>query len=322
MSRWRDDATWVVIGPYTLARLSHLADGLDPVSVAGQVGDALWAWVAEQQRANPAFRLQLDEPSLGMALSETDEAMRHAAYAGAPQFTQVPIVTVQFGEPSDETAAALARHGLAVQLPLARATSPAASTQPELVVSVMDGRSVWPDDFAPVRQALGHAGEDRTVRLVPSTSLMFLPITVEGEDLPAGFQFAREKARTLASWASALAGGPEPQSVTAPTADWEPVGVLQPREPRPERRAAQSDIDLPAYPTTTTGSLPQTGDVRHLRVQLHKGELDRSPTRRPSAPSSPTPSAGRSGWAWTCWSTASSSGPTWSSTSPRRWTAT
>ena len=97
-----------------------------------------------QQAANPAFRLQLDEPSLGMALSETDEAMRHAAYAGAPQFTQVPIVTVQFGEPSDETAMTLARHGLAVQLPLTRVTSDAAAAQPELVVSVMDGRSVSP----------------------------------------------------------------------------------------------------------------------------------------------------------------------------------
>ena len=79
-----------MIGPYTLTRLSRLADGLDPVAVAGQVGDALWAWVAEQQRANPEFRLQLDEPSLGMALSETDEAMRHAAYAGVRSSRRFP----------------------------------------------------------------------------------------------------------------------------------------------------------------------------------------------------------------------------------------
>ena len=307
-------------------RLSRLADGLDPVTVAGQVGDALWAWVAEQQRANPAFRLQLDEPSLGMALSETDEAMRHAAYAGAPRASRRSrIVTVQFGEASDETAMALARHGLAVQLPLARATSDAAAAQPELVVSVMDGRSVWPDDFAAVRQALsGLADEDRTVRLVPSTSLMFLPYTVEGEDLPAGFQFAREKARTLASWADALAGGPEPPAVSAPDrrlGAGRRAAERASHDPSGARR--RSDIDLPRYPTTTTGSLPQTGDVRHLRVQLHKGELDRGAyDAGHRAPSSPTPSAGRSAWAWTCWSTASSSGPTWSSTSPSRWTAT
>ncbi|HEX5041232.1 MAG TPA: hypothetical protein VFW95_14020 [Candidatus Limnocylindria bacterium] len=279
---WREPmggeaVTWTVIGPYTMARLSRLGNGLDPVTVAGQIGDALWAWVAVQQQGNPAFRLQLDEPSLGMALSETDEAMRHAAYAGAPEFAHTPIVTVQFGEASDETASALARRGLAVQLPLARATTEAAEHQPELVVSVMDGRSVWPDDFAPVAQAFADVAraEARPIRLVPSTSLMFLPYTVEGEDLPAGFQFAREKARTLAAWADALAGGAEPTHVSAPIADWAPVGELQPREPRPDRRAAQSDIALPSYPTTTTGSLPQTGEVRHLRVQLHKGEMDR-----------------------------------------------
>ena len=325
---WREPmsgeaATWVVIGPYTLARLSHLADGLDPVSVAGQVGDALWAWVAEQQRVNPAFRLQLDEPSLGMALSETDEAMRHAAYAGAPQFTQVPIVTVQFGEPSDETAAALARHGLAVQLPLARATSTAASTQPELVVSVMDGRSVWPDDFAAVRQALGDAGEDRTVRLVPSTSLMFLPITVEGEDLPAGFQFAREKARTLASWARCV--GRRTGAAIRHGANGGLGAGRRAAAPRAATRTARGAVGhrpagLPDHHHRLAAADRRRAPPARAAAQGRAGSA--APTRRPSGPSSPTPSAGRSGWAWTCWSTASSSGPTWSSTSPRRWTAT
>jgi len=89
--------------------------------------------------------------------------------------------------------------------------------------------------------------------LVPSTSLMFLPYTVEGEVLPAGFQFAREKARTLASWADALAGGPEPPVVKAPMADWAPVGALEAREPRPERR-----LDLTGGRGATAGPLQAT----------------------------------------------------------------
>ncbi len=68
----------------------------------------------------------------------------------------------------------------------------------------MDGRSVWPDSFDSARDALAGADDGRTFRLVPSKSLIFLPYTVEGEELPAYFQFAREKARTLASWAAAL----------------------------------------------------------------------------------------------------------------------
>ena len=56
-----DDVTWPILGPYSLVKLSKLADGLDPVEVACAAGSALWTWV----RAQPStFRLQLDEPSL------------------------------------------------------------------------------------------------------------------------------------------------------------------------------------------------------------------------------------------------------------------
>jgi 5-methyltetrahydropteroyltriglutamate--homocysteine methyltransferase len=109
---------------------------------------------------------------------------------------------------------------------------------------------------------------------VPSASLMFLPHTVEGEDMPAGFQFAREKARRLAEWSKALTDGGALDEVEPPMADWPAIGGLVPREPRPRRRAAQRDLDLPRFPTTSTGSLPQTNEVRHMRVQLAKGEID------------------------------------------------
>jgi 5-methyltetrahydropteroyltriglutamate--homocysteine methyltransferase len=57
---------------------------------------------------------------------------------------------------------------------------------------------------------------------------------------------------------------------------WPEVGTLRPRVARADRGEAQADLNLPPYPTTTTGSLPQTGEVRQLRVKLGKGELDRS----------------------------------------------
>ncbi|MBW3608977.1 MAG: response regulator, partial [Actinobacteria bacterium] len=100
--------------------------------------------------------------------------------------------------------------------------------------------------------------------------------TVEGEELPNGFQFAREKARALAAWPAALADGSTHEVPQPPPAEWPEVGELRPRASREERREAQSDLDLPPYPTTTTGSLPQTAEVRQLRVKLGNGELDRA----------------------------------------------
>jgi 5-methyltetrahydropteroyltriglutamate--homocysteine methyltransferase len=271
-----DDVTWPVLGPYSLAKLSKIAAGLDPVEVARAAGDALWTWVRGQ---GPSFHLQLDEPSLGMVMTDADRAILTAAYAGATglDLGGAPIVTIQFGRASDETATTLGAQGLAVQLPLDAIGTPAWHAQPEHVVAVIDGRSVWPDSFDRVRDALAMADDDgKPIRLVPSTSFLLLPVTVEGEDLPPGFQFAREKARTLATWPEALASGAGPTVQQPPPAVWPRVGELTQRAPREERKAAQQDLNLPRFPTTTTGSLPQTNDVRHLRVSLGKGELDRT----------------------------------------------
>jgi 5-methyltetrahydropteroyltriglutamate--homocysteine methyltransferase len=285
---WREptgaaDTAWAILGPYSLVKLSRLIGGTDAAALAAAAGDALWSWVRERAAADPGFRLQLDEPCLGLALGDADRTLRDAAYHGADALglDEPPVVTVQFGAASTETLGALGARGLAVQVPVERATELAKTdawrAQPGHVISVMDGRSVWPDDFDAARSVLEQLPDDgKPVHIVPSTSLMFLPYSVEGEDLPPGFQFAREKAGALAEWARALQTGGSAAVQQPPQAEWPAVGELTPRVARDERKEAQADLDLPAYPTTTTGSLPQTTEVRQLRVKLGRGEMDRS----------------------------------------------
>ncbi len=280
---WREvisdpEVVWPILGPYSFVRLSKHPD-LDDSELAQAVGAAIGAFV----RAQPTdFRLQLDEPSLGMRLEAADEALRDAAYEALGDLGRAtpPLVSVQFGSASPATLLALGRRGFAVQVPLERVAALRGTdgwdAQPEHVVAVLDGRSVWPDVFAPVRAALAGLDDGRAVRLVPSTSLMFLPYTVAGEELPAGFQFAREKARTLGAWVAALNGGSEPPSAATEAVDWPEPGALGRRVSRSERRAAQADLALPAFPTTTTGSLPQTSEVRALRARLDRGEIDQA----------------------------------------------
>ena len=284
---WREptgaaDTAWAILGPYSLVKLSKLTAGTDAAALAAAAGDALWSWARERAAGDPGFRLQLDEPSLGLALTDADRALRDAAYegAGALRLEEAPIVTVQFGAASAETLGALGARGLAVQVPADRAAELAKTdawqAQPAHVISVMDGRSVWPDDFGAARSVLQQLPDDgKPLRIVPSASLMFLPYSVEGEELPPGFQFAREKAAALAEWARALETGESASVRRPPEADWPEVGELSSRGPRNERKAAQTDLDLPRYPTTTTGSLPQTTEVRQLRVKLGRGEMDR-----------------------------------------------
>ena len=280
---WREplagsDAVWPILGPYSLARLSKLSE-LHATDLARAAGRAIGEWARSQPSG---FRLQLDEPCLGMRLDATDEALRDAAYdaLGSIGSDVPPLVTVQFGAASAATLEALGSRGFAVQVRLdhvaALIGTPAWDAQPEHVVAVMEGRSVWPDAFDEVRGVLAGVDDGKALRIVPSTSLSFLPYTTEGEDLPAELQFARQKAKILASWAAALAGGPEPSTSAVPHVAWPAVGELSQRASREERRSAQAALGLPAFPTTTTGSLPQTSEVRHLRSALAKGELDQA----------------------------------------------
>jgi 5-methyltetrahydropteroyltriglutamate--homocysteine methyltransferase len=194
---WREpvdpSAAWAILGPYSLVKLSKL-DGVEARELAAAAGAAIWAWVGQQ----PGLRLLLDEPCLGLVMTDDDIAIRDAAYDGADQLdlAEPPLVAVQV--PVEQVAAL-------------RGT-PAWEAQPEHVVAVMDGRSVWPDSFEVAAAALQGLDDGKLVRLVPSTSLALLPYTVEGEDLPAGFQFAREKARALGAWPDALASGRAPSA--------------------------------------------------------------------------------------------------------------
>ena len=280
-------STWAVLGPYSLVKLSKLADGQDPTELAAAIGRELWDFARQHAVRDPSFRLQVDEPSLGMALTDADAGLLDAAYAGASDLglSEPALVTVQFGRPSAQTVASLGTLGLAVQVPLDDVDELVRTgtweSQPEHVVSVMDGRSVWSDEFAPVRERVQRIPDDgKALRLVPSTSLMFLPYTVEGEDLPPGFAFAREKATALAAWASALAAGEALEEGHPSRAAWPEVGEIRQRAGRSERKAAQSSLDLPLFPTTSTGSLPQTAEVRQLRVRLNRGEIDRAEYER------------------------------------------
>ncbi|MGH2417638.1 MAG: hypothetical protein ACRDFY_04830, partial [Candidatus Limnocylindria bacterium] len=75
------DTAWAILGPFSLVKLSKLADSIDATQLVAAAGRALWTFVREQVRRDPAFRLQVDEPWLGMALSHGDRALLDAAYA-------------------------------------------------------------------------------------------------------------------------------------------------------------------------------------------------------------------------------------------------
>src|SRR5690606_27423840 len=168
-----------------------------------------------------------------------------------------------------------------------------------LVAGVVDGHNIWRTDLdaaAAKVAALSSVGAAR-VTVSTSTSLLHVPHTTADEpDLPADLRswlaFADEKVGEVLALAAGEAAAPEAFQTnrTAVTSRRDAVGVLVPsvrehtaaltdadatRSDYATRVAAQDAVlDLPALPTTTIGSFPQTTELRQARARLRKGEID------------------------------------------------
>jgi 5-methyltetrahydropteroyltriglutamate--homocysteine methyltransferase len=171
-----------------------------------------------------------------------------------------------------------------------------------LVGGVIDGHNIWRADLdkkLAILEQLETLGA-AAVTVGTSTSLFHVPHTLEDEPaldrtLVQWLAFADEKVREVATLAEGLTEGREAiheqllaasdavsSRATAP-------GVVRPevrervsaltdeqfrRGPFAERKAAQAArLNLPALPTTTIGSFPQTPEIRKARAAFGKGEL-------------------------------------------------
>lgn len=163
-----------------------------------------------------------------------------------------------------------------------------------LFVGIVNGKNIWranyTDKLELIKEIEKAVPADNIV-VSTSCSLLHVPYTVDSEEklskeILSHFAFAEEKLTELSDIANgnalqenkALFAKPRTegnatvrQNVSQlSTADFE-------RQPsRSERRKVQDErFNLPAFPTTTIGSFPQTAEVRAKRAALKKGTISR-----------------------------------------------
>ncbi|KLT72297.1 5-methyltetrahydropteroyltriglutamate--homocysteine methyltransferase [Neisseria arctica] len=172
-----------------------------------------------------------------------------------------------------------------------------------LSVGLVDGRNVWRanlskviDILKPVQEKLGN-----NLWIAPSCSLLHSPqdLAVEEKldaEIKSWMAFAAQKLVELGVIKQALAHGKESvkdeiaasdaaaadratnkkihnEAVQKRVAEL-PQGADQRKSPFAERiKAQQAWMNLPALPTTTIGSFPQTTEIRQARAAFKKGEL-------------------------------------------------
>ena len=165
-----------------------------------------------------------------------------------------------------------------------------------LLAGIVNGKNIWRADYAKKNALLAEiekaVGAENVV-VGTSCSLLHVPYTVAAEQkLPAEtlrhFAFAEEKLVELAEIASgdaaalaqnkALFATPRVQANAKVQAELAALTAADfERKPsRLERREVQkAEFKLPAFPTTTIGSFPQTAEVRANRAAFRKGEITR-----------------------------------------------
>ena len=303
----------VIVGPVTLLLLSKPSDeapvGFSPLSRLDDLVP-VYADLLGRLHAAGAEWVQLDEPAL---VSESVDEPRTVtlralgwAYETLGKLTRRPalFVAAPYGSLDDALPVLAASPVEALGLDLVRGTVPEAVPGLDgkiLVAGVIDGHNVWRGDLA---AALTTA--ERLTALSPrvaistSTSLLHLPHTVTDEtslapELVSWLAFADQKVAQVAILARGLtddrtaitpeltdaaaslaqratAAGVHNSAVRARTAALTAADFS--RGDYVDRLAAQdAALGLPALPTTTIGSFPQTAEIRRARARALSGAL-------------------------------------------------
>lgn len=158
-----------------------------------------------------------------------------------------------------------------------------------LVAGLVDGRNVWKNDIAKSVELLGALSSyAKNIAVSNAAPLFHVPVTLRGESLDPALlsrlAFAAEKLdeiRTIGRVFFSEGGYTAPEITTSeekPDVRKRVAGLVEAdfarKTPFAERIKKQNAArPLPAFPTTTIGSFPQTADLRKKRLELRRGTI-------------------------------------------------
>jgi 5-methyltetrahydropteroyltriglutamate--homocysteine methyltransferase len=302
----------VLIGPVTYLLLGKMADGLDPLSLLPGLLPVYVELLRRLAWAG-ATSVQIDEPCLVLDIGAQAHTALHTAYSTfAREVPELAVhLTTYFGGLGDSIDAALSLPVAGLHLDLVRAPDqlePAlARARPDLILSlgIIDGRNVWRANLPSILDRLDpivkRRGVDR-LALAPSCSLLHVPYDTAAEtdldpEVRSWLSFAVQKMEELSllrralldgrgsvhedlraseEAASARAASPRIHNPAVAARTQEVTEAMARRsKPFKDRRPLQHErLGLPAFPTTTIGSFPQTEEVRKARAAHARGALD------------------------------------------------
>jgi 5-methyltetrahydropteroyltriglutamate--homocysteine methyltransferase len=301
----------VIVGPLTYLALGKAKDDSEKLALLPRLLP-VYAELLNTLAAQGVEWVQIDEPIL---VTELDADWQHAfntAYHDLKGCRVKLLLATYFGQllENQYLAANLPVAGLHVDAVSGRDdVLPLVNLLPAhkvLSLGIINGRNIWKTDLTavldwiePLAQRLG----DR-LWIAPTCSLLHVPVDLNSEkkldvEVKSWLAYALQKLEELKVLGVALNQGRD--TVQDELAANHAAAIARRNSPRvhnPKVKAAVAQLDaalgqrkhpyavrvqkqsallnLPAYPTTTIGSFPQTVEIRHARSEFKAGRLDES----------------------------------------------
>lgn len=301
----------VILGPVTFLKLAKARGGdFNPMSLLPRLLP-VYADLLQRLSDAGADWVQIDEPCLVLDLDAEARAAMEVAYDRLKRIAGLKIMlATYFGALGDNLDLALSLPVAGLHLDLVRAPEQLgavgrlAPKSMVLSLGVIDGRNVWRADLAAILDRIKPviAGwPSDLIEIASSCSLLHVPIDLELEtaiepELKSWLAFSVQKMGELAAISHALTEGSAAITAAIKAASCAIAsrrsspkvhdalvegrlaeideGMMRRNEPFAARNKLQAQrLSLPAFPTTTIGSFPQTAQVRQARARHARGEL-------------------------------------------------
>ncbi|MEQ9889260.1 5-methyltetrahydropteroyltriglutamate--homocysteine S-methyltransferase [Pectobacterium zantedeschiae] len=294
----------VLLGPVTYLWLGKVkGEQFDRLSLLQDILPVYQQVLAELAKRGIEW-VQIDEPALALELPQEWLAAFKPAY-DALQGQVKLLLTTYFDSVSQnlETIKALPVQGLHIDLVHGKDDAATLNAQLPanwvLSLGVINGRNVWRADLSSWFERLQPLVGTRDLWLGSSCSLLHSPIDLSVEvrlddEVKSWFAFAIQKCAELSLLSQALnsGNGQALEAYSAPirarrtstrvnnAAVAQRLAAITSQDSQRKnaysvRADAQRErFNLPAWPTTTIGSFPQTTEIRGLRLDFKQGRLD------------------------------------------------
>ncbi len=299
----------VIIGPVTYLALGKAKDESDKLALLDRLLPVYVELLAKLAAAGVEW-VQIDEPILVTELESGWDAAFTKAYQALNTGKVKLLLATYFGQLQSNLplVASLPVQGVHLDAINARdevdALISKLPAQSVVSLGVINGRNIWKTDLTAVLNWLEPVAKKLGDRLwvAPSCSLLHVPVDLDSEqkldgEIKSWLSYAKQKLGELAVLSAALNQGRD--AARAELADNAAAIAARRNSPRvnnPAVKAAIAKLDaklgqrqnpyavrankqaellkLPAFPTTTIGSFPQTAEIRHARSEFKAGRLD------------------------------------------------